>query len=182
MCVRGHMPPLSIPPPSQVLICLVILQCFPSPNYQCRPYAPPLHTTLCTTALYICGQSATKNERKIALNNSRQEVVLIYKLLYFIYFRDLCEFSSCVKKYPDNATKCKYILELLYLHNQIQNKNHNNNTVTSLSEHLKVMNVSEYIFSVPISGPQLVYQRPWYVLFCLWKSAFKRSLAAYRKE
>ena len=38
------------------------------------------------------------------------------------------------------------------------------------------------LFSVPTSGPQLVYQRPWYVLFCLWKSACKRSLAAYRKE
>ena len=37
-------------------------------------------------------------------------------------------------------------------------------------------------FSVPTSGPQLVYQRRWYVLFCLWKSAYKRSLAAYRKE
>ena len=37
------------------------------------------------------------------------------------------------------------------------------------------------LFSVPTSGPQLVYQRPWYVLFCLWKSAYKRSLA-YRKE
>ena len=31
------------------------------------------------------------------------------------------------------------------------------------------------------SGPQLVYQRPLYVLFCLWKSAYKRSLAAYRR-
>ena len=38
------------------------------------------------------------------------------------------------------------------------------------------------LFSVPTSGPQLVYQRPWYVLFCLWISAYKRSLAAYRKE
>ena len=38
------------------------------------------------------------------------------------------------------------------------------------------------LFSVPTSGPQLVYQRPWYVLFCLWKTAYKRSLAAYRKE
>ena len=38
------------------------------------------------------------------------------------------------------------------------------------------------LFSVPTSGPQLVYQRPWYVLFCLWKSAYQRSLAAYRKE
>ena len=37
-------------------------------------------------------------------------------------------------------------------------------------------------FPVPNSGPQLVYQKPWYVLFCLWKSAYKRSLAAYRKE
>ena len=38
------------------------------------------------------------------------------------------------------------------------------------------------LFSVPTSGPQLVYQRPRYVLFCLWKSEYKRSLAAYRKE
>ena len=38
------------------------------------------------------------------------------------------------------------------------------------------------LFSVPTSGPQLVYQRPWYVLFCLWKSAYKISIAAYRKE
>ena len=38
------------------------------------------------------------------------------------------------------------------------------------------------LFSVPTSGPQLVYQRPWYVLFCLWKTTYKRSLAAYRKE
>ena len=38
------------------------------------------------------------------------------------------------------------------------------------------------LFSVPTSVPQLVYQRPWYVLFCLWKSAYKRSLAANRKE
>ena len=38
------------------------------------------------------------------------------------------------------------------------------------------------LFSVPTSGPQLVYQRPWYVLFCLWKSEYKRSLAAYRNE
>ena len=28
--------------------------------------------------------------------------------------------------------------------------------------------LSNYLlFSVPTSGPQLVYQRPWYVLFCL---------------
>ena len=26
------------------------------------------------------------------------------------------------------------------------------------------------LFQVPTSGPQLVYHRPWYVLFCLWKS------------
>ena len=38
------------------------------------------------------------------------------------------------------------------------------------------------LFSVPTSGPQLVYQRLWCVLSCLWESASKRSLAAYRKE
>ena len=32
------------------------------------------------------------------------------------------------------------------------------------------------------SGAQLVHQRLWCVLFCLWESAFKRSLAAYWKE
>ena len=45
-----------------------------------------------------------------------------------------------------------------------------------ISQYLKIFN-SEYL-----KIPQLVYQRPWYVLFCLWKSAYKRSLAAYRKE
>ena len=35
------------------------------------------------------------------------------------------------------------------------------------------------LFSVPISGPQLVHQSLWCVLFCLWESAYKRSLAAY---
>ena len=28
----------------------------------------------------------------------------------------------------------------------------------------------------------LVYQRPWYVLSCLWDGAYKRTLAANRKE
>ena len=38
------------------------------------------------------------------------------------------------------------------------------------------------LFSVPTSGPQLVHQRLWFVLACLWESASKRSLDAYRKE
>ena len=37
-------------------------------------------------------------------------------------------------------------------------------------------------FSVPTSGSQLVQQRLWYVLSCLWESAYKRPLAVYRKE
>ena len=35
---------------------------------------------------------------------------------------------------------------------------------------------------LPASAPRLVYQRPWYVLSCLWDDAYKRTLAAYRKE
>ena len=38
------------------------------------------------------------------------------------------------------------------------------------------------LFSVPISGPQLVHQRLQYVLSCLQESAYKKSLAAYQKE
>ena len=38
------------------------------------------------------------------------------------------------------------------------------------------------LFSVPTSDPQLVHQRLWYVLPCLWESEYKRSLAAYWKE
>ena len=38
------------------------------------------------------------------------------------------------------------------------------------------------LFSVPTSGPQLVYQRLWFVLLCLWTSAYNRSLAAYQKR
>ena len=38
------------------------------------------------------------------------------------------------------------------------------------------------LFSIQTNGPHLVHQRMWYVLSCLWESAYKRSLAAYRKE
>ena len=38
------------------------------------------------------------------------------------------------------------------------------------------------LFLVPASAPRLVQQRPWYVLSCLWDSAYKRTLAANRKE
>ena len=30
------------------------------------------------------------------------------------------------------------------------------------------------LFLVPASAPQLAYQRPWYVLSCLWDDACKR--------
>ena len=38
------------------------------------------------------------------------------------------------------------------------------------------------LFLVPASAPRLVYQRPWYVLSCLRDDAYKRTLAANRKE
>ena len=38
------------------------------------------------------------------------------------------------------------------------------------------------LFLVPASAPRLVSQRLWYVLSCLWDDAYKRTLAANRKE
>ena len=38
------------------------------------------------------------------------------------------------------------------------------------------------LFLVPAIAPRLVYQRPWYVLSCLWHDAYKRTLAVNRKE
>ena len=38
------------------------------------------------------------------------------------------------------------------------------------------------LFLVAASAPRLVQQRPWYVLSCLWDGAYKRTLAANRKE
>ena len=35
---------------------------------------------------------------------------------------------------------------------------------------------------IPASVPRLVQQRLWYVLSCPWYSAYKRTLAANRKE
>ena len=34
------------------------------------------------------------------------------------------------------------------------------------------------LFLVPASAPRLVYQRPWYVLSCLWDDAYKITLVA----
>ena len=41
--------------------------------------------------------------------------------------------------------------------------------------------VERPLFLVPASVPRVVYQRPWYVLSCLWDGAYKRILAANRK-
>ena len=38
------------------------------------------------------------------------------------------------------------------------------------------------LFHVPASAPQLVYHRPWYVLYCLWDGAYKTPLAENRNE
>ena len=38
------------------------------------------------------------------------------------------------------------------------------------------------LFLVSARAPRLVKQRPWYVLSCLWDGAYKRTLAANRKE
>ena len=38
------------------------------------------------------------------------------------------------------------------------------------------------LFLVPAIAPRLVYQRPWYVLSCLWDGVYKRTLAVNRKE
>ena len=38
------------------------------------------------------------------------------------------------------------------------------------------------LFLVPASASRLVQQRPWYILSCLWDDAYKKNLAANRKE
>ena len=38
------------------------------------------------------------------------------------------------------------------------------------------------IFFVPASAPRLVYQKPWYIISCLWDGAYKRTLAVNRTE
>ena len=38
------------------------------------------------------------------------------------------------------------------------------------------------LFLVPASALRLVYQRPWYVVSCMCDDAYKRTLAANRKE
>ena len=38
------------------------------------------------------------------------------------------------------------------------------------------------LFLVSASAPRLVQQMSWYVFSCLWDDAYKRTLAANRKE
>ena len=38
------------------------------------------------------------------------------------------------------------------------------------------------LFLVLASAPRLMLQRPWYMLSCLWDSAYKRTLAVNQKE
>ena len=47
---------------------------------------------------------------------------------------------------------------------------------------LFTMELIKCLFLVPVSAPRLVEERPWYVISCLWDDAYKRNLAANRKE
>ena len=38
------------------------------------------------------------------------------------------------------------------------------------------------LFSIPVSGPQMVQPRLWNVMSYVWDNAYKRSIAAYQKE
>ena len=59
-------------------------------------------------------------------------------------------------------------------------------SVKRIFTHFKITASSLYfktpieLFLVPGSAPRLVYQRPWYVLSCLWDDAYKRTFAANR--
>ena len=55
---------------------------------------------------------------------------------------------------------------------------HNNSIILLTLSH-KVHHCITWL--VPASAPRLVYQRTWFVLFCLWDRAYKRTLAANRK-
>ena len=68
----------------------------------------------------------------------------------------------------------------LKLANKQTNKQTNNKQKERI--HQPRMSDDPVVFLVPASAPRLVYQRPWYVLSCLWDGAYKRTLAVNRKE
>ena len=68
----------------------------------------------------------------------------------------------------------------------------NHKKVSLLSDHTRIVSTTTWLLDVyvlyctvllvPASAPRLVSQRPWYLLSCLWDDAYKKNLAANRKE
>ena len=69
----------------------------------------------------------------------------------------------------------------IYIYNTTKTSTTNTKTIWK-SLLIPILNGPIELFLVPASAPRLVYQRPWYVLSCLWDGAYKRTLAANRKE
>ena len=90
--------------------------------------------------------------------------------------------------YPSICSKCLIKMRCLLLkqqlHNELTNRigcrrvcnSHVSHNARSSLHYEKPIE----LFLVPASAPRMVYQRPWYVLSCLWDGAYKRTLAANR--
>ena len=64
----------------------------------------------------------------------------------------------------------------------VTSRSHQSKSYRLLSFSYRLWSRPIELFLVPVSAPQLVYQRPWYVLSCLWDDAYKRTLAANGKR
>ena len=110
-----------------------------------------------------------------------------------------CEITGSVLDYPvphksnhrkllatNKTTPYDNMTSLIYVTNGIQGAGRSSEVGRSLMVRWIVGSIlhggPSELFLVPASAPHLVQQRPWFVLSCLWDGAYKRTLAANRKE
>ena len=67
------------------------------------------------------------------------------------------------------------------MHHPTERIAHTRAFVTPVVEHWLEREIAQWVHHFSLQ-PVLVKQMPWYVLFCLWDDAYKRTLAANWKE
>ena len=126
---------------------------------------PSVETVLtsCSTFFMSVSSSQGFTSRMMLLFAISRGSVIKTKLLYL--------FNDILNTFLSMIISALHVIGIMF-------KDHRDNERVTL---LPLHGILFPIVLVPASAPRLVYQKPWFVLSCLWDDAYKRTLAANRE-
>ena len=141
--------------------------------------------------MFVISISVLNNNKNPRSLKSKKKKLLCFSLeiSYLLKIRTLILLKSCQKRSP-TTNACICIIHFSPLPRDLKPESWfavswwtclNRQWCDGSSDRSSMVDPLSY-FSFQQCAPRLVYQRPWYVLSCLWDGPYKITLAVNRKE